>query len=184
MPDDIGDYSDLSIPEQARRHWHDGAEANRELREEFDKRMRFRASDQWDPHDIHARGKDRPAIVVNLLEQPVQQIINTNLKNKPGGQVSPADDEADPQAAEFWQGRIRHIEYESGAQHAYGICIGYVAAGGHGLVGLTVDYIAPDSFDQEPRIRAIDDPANWILGPAKELDQRDRRWAIGRCKYS
>jgi hypothetical protein len=183
MPDNE-DYSSLDIPEQVRRYWHDGIEAEREQRDEFDKRMRFRAGDQWDAADVTARGKDRPAIVVNLLEQPIQQIVNSNLKNHPGGKVSPADDAATDQVAEYFQGRVRHIEYESDAQHAYGTCVAYMATGGHGLVGLTVDYIAHDSLDQEPRIRAIDDPANWVLGPAQETDGSDRRWAIGRCRYS
>ena len=181
---DPEDYSRLEIPEQVRRYWHDGIESEREQREAFDRRMRFRASDQWDPADVNARGKDRPAIVVNLLEQPIQQIINQNLKNRPGGKISPADDAATDQVAEYFQGRIRHIEYESDANHAYGKCVGYMAAGGHGLVGLTVDYVAHDSLDQEPRIRAIEDPSNWVLGPCQEPDGRDRRWAIGRCRYS
>jgi len=156
-----------------------------DMRREFAKRMRFRAGEQWEDYDKTARGKDRPAITVNLLEQPVQQVINSNLRNRPGGKVSPADDEASNDVAEFWQGRIRHIEYASDSQVAYATCIGYVAAGGRGLVGLTIDYVSPDSFEQEPRIRSIEDPACWALDPsAKEPDGRDMRWAIGRQKFS
>ena len=184
MPD-TEDYAELSICEQVRKCWHDGMSVEKEIREEFEKRMRFRAGDQWDAQDVNRRGKDRPAIVVNLLEQPVQQVINTNLRNKPGGQVSPADDAATDEVAEYLQGRIRHVEYESDAQYAYGTCIGYVAAGGFGFVGLTVDYCSPDSLDLEPRIRTIDDPACWMVDPtAKEPDGRDARWAIGRQRYS
>jgi Phage P22-like portal protein len=183
MPD-YDDISQLDIPEQARRCWHDGIAAEREQREQFDERMRFRAGKQWKDEDVSARGKDRPAIVVNLLEQPIQQIINTNMRNRPGGKISPGDEAASDAVAEYLQGRVRHIEYESNAQYAYATCVGYMAAGGHGVVGLTIDYVAVDSLDQEPRIRAIEDPANWVLAPCREADGRDRRWAIGRCRYT
>src|SRR5215469_1535520 len=184
MPD-VDDYTTLDIPEQARHCRHQAITAESKLREEFDRRMRFRAGDQWESKDVNARGKDRPAITVNLLEQPVTQVVNSMLHNRPGGKVSPADDDATSDVAEFWQGRIRHIEYASDSQVAYGTCIGYVAAGGRGLVGLTIDYVAPDSFEQEPRIRTIEDPACWALDPsAREPDGRDMRWAIGRQKFS
>lgn len=182
---DYDDLDSLDIPEQARKCWRDALEQESELREAFATRMRFRAGDQWSPQDVNARGKDRPAIVVNLLEQPVQQVIDQNLLNKPGGQVSPADDAATPAVSEYLEGRIRHIEYASNAQLAYATCIGYVAAGGHGYVGLTIDNVAHDSLDKEPRIRRIEDPACWAVDRTnKEPDGRDRRWAIGRQKYS
>lgn len=185
MPDSSEDFEELEIPDQARQCWRKAMDSEHDFREAFDKRMRFQASDQWDESDISARGKDRPAIVVNLLEQPVQQIVNQNLRNQPGGKVSPADDEANPEVAEYWQGRIRHIEYASDSQVAYGKCVGYVAAGGVGYIGLSVDYVAPDSFDQEVRIRPIYDPANWAIDrTATEPDKRDMRWAIGRQKFS
>lgn len=184
MPDPT-DFEELSIPEQARRAWRQALEQESEIREAYAKRLKFRAGDQWDAGDVSARGKDRPAIVVNLLEQPVQQVVNQNLLNRPGGQVSPADDAANPDVAEYLEGRIRHVEYASDCQVAYGTAIGYVAAGGWGLVGLTVDYVSPDSLEQEVRIRTIDDPSAWALDRTnKEPDGRDRRWAIGRQKFS
>lgn len=174
----------LDVCERARRCWHSGLEAESELREAFNLRMRFRASDQWNEGDIQNRGPDRPAIVVNLLEQPIQQVINSNLRNRPGGQISPGDEDATDEVAEYLQGRVRHIEYESDAQSAYATCIGYMASGGRGMVGLSIAFVDFDSLDQEPRIREIENPADWMLGPAKEPDKRDRRWAIGRQRYS
>jgi hypothetical protein len=188
MPDN-DDYdvpkSDEEICECARKCWRSGIEAEAEFREQFQKRMRFREGDQWNDSDIAARGKDRPAIVVNLLEQPIQQVVNQILKARPGGKVAPGDENATPQVAEYLQGRIRHIEYQSFSTVAYSTCISYVASAGVGLVGLTVDYVSPDSTQQEPRIRTIKDPANWVLDQTyREVDARDRRWAIGRQQYS
>jgi hypothetical protein len=175
----------LDICEAARKCWRQAMEREHEIREAYTRRLKFRAGDQWDAGDISARGQDRPAIVVNLLEQPVQQVINQNLLNRPGGQVSPADDAANADVAEYLEGRIRHVEYASDCQVAYGTAIGYVAAGGFGFVGLTVDYVSPDSLEQEVRIRTIDDPASWAVDrTAKEPDGRDMRWAIGRQKFS
>jgi hypothetical protein len=194
MPDE-SEYESLDIPEQARWCWKQAMDAEHEFRQEFRNRLKFRAGNaytsdetgggQWKPEDIQMRGKDRPAVTVNLLEQPIQQVINANLRNRPGGKVTPADDDATPQVAEYLQGRIRHIEYASDAQVAYGTCIGYVASGGLGYVGLTIDYVSPDSLEQEVRIRSIDDPACWAIDPsAKEPDKRDARWAIGRQRFS
>ena len=175
----------LDVCEAARRCWREALEREHDIREAFVQRMKYRAGDQWDPGDVSARGKDRPAIVVNLLEQPVQQVINQNLLNRPGGQVSPADDAANADVAEYLEGRIRHVEYASDCQVAYACAIGYVAAGGYGLIGLTVDYVSADSLEQEVRIRTIEDPACWALDRTnKEPDGRDRRWAVGRQKFS
>jgi hypothetical protein len=185
MPDSPDSYESLSICEQARKCWRETLVREHDIREAYTKRLKFRAGDQWDPNDVSARGKDRPAIVVNLLEQPVQQVINNNLLNTPGGQVSPADDSATSEVAEYLEGRIRHIEYASDSQVAYGTAIGYVASGGFGLIGLTVDYVGPESLEQEVRIRTIEDPISWALDRGnKEQDGRDRRWAIGRQRFS
>jgi hypothetical protein len=184
MPEPV-EIETLDICEQARKCWREALERESEIREAFVRRMKYRAGDQWDPGDVSARGKDRPAIVVNLLEQPVQQVINQNLLNRPGGQVSPADDAANADVAEYLEGRIRHTEYASDCQVAYATAIGYVAAGGYGLIGLTVDYVSADSLEQEVRIRTIEDPACWALDRTnKEPDGRDRRWAVGRQKFS
>jgi hypothetical protein len=68
---------------------------------------------------------------------------------------------------------------------AYGTAIGYTASGGFGLIGLTLDFISPDSLDQELKIREIEDPYQWVWDRTyKEVDARDMAWAIGRQKYS
>jgi hypothetical protein len=182
---DPTEFDELDVPEQARKCWREALDREHEIREAYTKRLKFRAGDQWDAGDVSARGKDRPAIVVNLLEQPVQQVINQNLLNRPGGQVSPADDAANPDVAEYLEGRIRHIEYASDCQVAYATAIGYVASGGYGYVGLTVEYVSCESLEQEVRIRTIEDPSCWAIDrSAKEPDGRDMRWAVGRQKFS
>ncbi len=61
LNDDPDSLESLDIPEQARRCWHEAITQEGELREEFDKRMRFRAGDQWDARDISARDRGQPA---------------------------------------------------------------------------------------------------------------------------
>src|SRR5690348_15919015 len=117
------DAQQIDICEEARDRFRAGMNAESDLRQAFLERMKYRAGEQWDEQEKQARGVNRPAIVVNLLEQPIQQVINQNLLNKPGGQVSPADEAGNDDVAEFLQGRIRHIEYVSNSNVAYGTAV-------------------------------------------------------------
>lgn len=179
------DDDNLDIPAEARKRWQIADRVGRDILEKELKCLRFRAGEQWDPRDIQARGASRPHEVINLLEQPIQQVVNGNVANRPGGSVTPGDEAASPEVADILQGRIRHIEYVSNANVAIGTMIDYSAAAGRGMIGLTIDWVSPDSAEQELRIREIQDPANWRTDPnAKEKDKSDARWRIGRQRIS
>lgn len=179
------DQQEIDIPEEARLCWETSIRAEGDLRDKETECLKYRAGEQWDPKDINKRGRDRPAVVINLLEQPITQVVNSNVANRPGGQVTPGDEAASPEVAEVLQGRIRHIEYVSNANVAVGTMIDYASAAGRGMIGLTIDWISPDSADQELRIREIKDPAQWRTDPnAQERDKSDARWRIGRQKIS
>ena len=93
--------------------------------------LRFRAAspdNQWQwPADVLAtRGSvqgqtinARPCLTINKLPQHVLQVTNDQRQNRPSGKVIPADDKADIEVAEIFNGLVRHIEYISDADVAY-----------------------------------------------------------------
>ena len=81
---------------------------------------------QWPADVLQTRGavqgqtiNARPCLTINKLPQHVKQITNEQRMNRPGIKVIPADDRADIEVAEVFNGVIRHIEYISDADVAY-----------------------------------------------------------------
>jgi hypothetical protein len=81
---------------------------------------------QWPADVLATRGSvqgqtinARPTLTINKLPQHVRQVTNDQRQNRPSGKVIPADDDADPEVAEIYNGMVRHIEYISDADVAY-----------------------------------------------------------------
>jgi hypothetical protein len=81
---------------------------------------------QWPADVLATRGavqgqtiNARPCLTINKLPQHVRQVTNDQRQNRPSGKVIPADDKADVEVAEIFDGVVRHIEYISDADVAY-----------------------------------------------------------------
>ena len=81
---------------------------------------------QWPADVLQTRGavqgqtiNARPCLTINKLPQHVHQVTNEQRMNRPGIKVIPADDKADVDVADVFNGVIRHIEYISDADVAY-----------------------------------------------------------------
>jgi hypothetical protein len=81
---------------------------------------------QWPADVLSTRGavqgqtiNARPCLTINKLPQHVRQVTNDQRQNRPAGKVIPADDKADIEVAEIFNGVVRHIEYISDADVAY-----------------------------------------------------------------
>jgi len=140
---------------------------------------------QWDSAIRNARGygtiDERPCLTINKTRQHCLNIINDAKQNKPSVKVKPVGNEATYEAAQVYEGIIRHIEYISNAQAAYDTATTFQVQGGIGWWRLTTDY--PDyndnSFDQEIFIRRIKDPLTVYLDPdIKEADGSDARYGF------
>jgi hypothetical protein len=165
---------------QARARFREAADAEREIREEARKDLRFVAGDQW-PERVRREREiaNRPALVINRLPTFVGQIVNQMRRNKPAIKVAPVDSGTDPDTARVMQGLIRHIEYDSDAQVAYQTAFEYAVICGFGAFRILTDYISDDSFDQEIRIEAIADPFAVYFDPlAKRPDRSDARYCF------
>jgi hypothetical protein len=71
---------------------------------------------QWPSDVLATRGavqgqtiNARPTLTINKLPQHVRQVTNDQRQNRPSGKVIPADDNADPEVAEIYNGMVRHI---------------------------------------------------------------------------
>jgi hypothetical protein len=174
-----------SILKRARKRRRDGSAAWSDQNTRFDICMRMADGDQWEESMINARGESRPRVVVNLLEQHIQQVVNQNRQNRPGGKVSPVDNQADPDIAEIIEGLIRHIEYASNADRAYDTAIQYCITGALGYWGLDLDFAGPDTLDQELKVVRCADPKLWMIDPASiEPDGADARWFMELKRFS
>lgn len=142
--------------------------------------LQFLAGDQW-PDELK-RQKDalkEPCITINRLWPYVHQSANEQRQNRPSIQVNPVDSQADPETAKTLQGIIRHIEYNSNADTAYTTAYLYACASSVGFFRILTDYVAPDSFDQEPLVGRIPDPTCVLFDPSsKEPDGSDANFAF------
>ena len=131
--------------------------------------LRFRAAspdNQWQwPADVLAtRGSvqgqtinARPCLTINKLPQHVLQVTNDQRQNRPSGKVIPADDKADVEVAEIFNGLVRHIEYISDADVAYDTACDNQVTFGEGYFRILTEYCDDNTFEQDLRIGRIRD---------------------------
>ena len=139
--------------------------------------LRFRAAspdNQWQwPADVLAtRGSiqgqtinARPCLTINKLPQHVLQVTNDQRQNRPSGKVIPADDKADVEVAEIFNGIVRHIEYISDADVAYDTACDNQVTFGEGYFRILTEYCNENSFDQDLRIGRIRDSFSVYMDP-------------------
>ena len=121
------DKSDSEVLSTARSRLDMAISALSESREDELDDLRFYAGSpynhwQWPADVLATRGavqgqtiNARPCLTINKLPQHVHQVTNEQRQNRPQPKVIPADDGADVEVAEIFNGMIRHIEYISDA---------------------------------------------------------------------
>lgn len=174
----------------ARRRFQNSADAEREVREQALIDLRFRSGDQWDDKAREIRDKDnRPCLTINRIPQFIHQVTNEQRQQRPSLQVHPTGYGAERDAADIWEGLMRHIEYRSDAEAAYDTAFEHQVGNSFGWWRITSEYAGDDTFDQELCIKRILDPFSVYCDPsAKEPDRSDMRWAfvlsdVGREEY-
>ena len=127
---------------------------------------------QW-PRDVLAtRGAGntnavtaRPCLTVNKLPQHVRQVTNDQRQNRPSGKVIPADDKADVEVAEVFNGIVRHIEYISDADVAYDTACENQVIMGEGFIRILTEYCDADTFDQDIKIGRVRNSFSIYMDP-------------------
>lgn len=144
---------------------------------------------QWPADILATRGavqgqtiNARPCLTINKLPQHVHQVTNDQRQNRPRGKVIPADDRADPEVAEVYDGVVRHIEYASNADVAYDTACENQVACGEGYVRILTEYCDENTFDQDIRIGRVRNPFSVFMDPLiQDPCGMDAQWCIIPC---
>ncbi|MFZ2287578.1 MAG: portal protein, partial [Bacteroidales bacterium] len=169
--------SDQDILTLARKRMTLAVTAYSESREDEIDDLRFNAGSpdnhwQWPADVLATRGSvqgqtinARPCITINKLPQHVRQVTNDQRQNRPSGKVIPADDKADMEVAEIYDGIVRHIEYISDADVAYDTACENQVTFGEGYFRICTEYVGDDSFDQDIKIDRIRNSFSVFMDP-------------------
>ena len=141
---------------------------------------------QWPADVLATRGavqgqtiNARPCLTINKLPQHVRQVTNEQRQNRPSAKVIPADDKADPEVAEIFNGIIRHIEYISDADVAYDTACENQVAYGEGYIRILTEYCDPMSFDQDIKIGRVRNSFSVYMDPTiQDPCGADAKWCF------
>jgi hypothetical protein len=127
---------------------------------------------QWPADVLSVRGSvqgqtinARPCLTINKLPQHVRQVTNEQRQNRPSPNVIPADDKADVEVAEIFDGMIRHIEYISNADVAYDTACDNQVTHGEGYIRILTEYCDETSFDQDIKIGRVRNSFSVYMDP-------------------
>jgi hypothetical protein len=178
---------DDEILREARERFRQGMDWEGEFRQSFVDDVRFCNGDsdnrwQWDVgmlSDRDSHNPPRPSLTINKTRQHCLQIVNDARQNKPQVRITAVSDEATKEAADVFEGIVRHIEYISDATTAYDTATEHQVQGGIGWWRVITRYEGTTSFDQEIRLQRIRDALSVMMDPdIQEVDGSDARWAF------
>src|SRR5574343_1010014 len=141
---------------------------------------------QWPADVLATRGavqgqtiNARPCLTINKLPQHIKQVTNDQRQHRPSGKVIPADDKADVEVAEIFNGIVRHIEYISDADVAYDTACENQVTYGEGYIRILTEYCDDDTFDQDIKIGRIRNSFSVYMDPLiQDPTGSDARWCF------
>jgi len=165
---------------------YDAESTNRELALDD---IKFRNGDQWEDSVKRQREiEHRPCLTINKLEQRVDQVTGDQRMNRMGAIIRPLDStnsytEKHPGSnftlAQIYSGIIKNIEATSNAKAAYDVAFDHAAGHGFGFWSIKTEYNDDDSFDQDIKIRRINNAFRVYLDPsAEEVTKKDAMWGF------
>ncbi len=174
------DFDEDLFLQTARRRFSDASDAERTIREEASTDLAFRTGDQWKPLAREIReAENRPCLTINRIPQFIHSVANELRKQPPAMQVLANGEGSSADAADIWQGLMRHIEVRSDADAAYFCAFDNSVGNSFGWWRILTEYAGDDTFDQEIVIKQVADPFSVYIDPgAKEPDRSDMKWAF------
>lgn len=177
--EDTTGKSDKEVIARAKARYKACSDEQGQMREESLKQLKFRHGEQWPEDAKQSRGVDRPALTINRIPGFVHSITNDQRQNRPAINVNPVDENSDPAVAKIYQGLIRHIEYDSGADMAYDTAHDYAVTMGFGYIQIATEFKDSMSFDQDLKIQTIHDPFAIFLDHLhRSPDGSDANWCV------
>jgi hypothetical protein len=141
---------------------------------------------QWPADVLATRGavqgqtiNARPCLTINKLPQHVRLVTNEQRQNRPTARVIPADENADPEVAEIFDGIVRHIEYMSDADVAYDTACDNQVTYGEGYIRILTEYCKEDSFEQDIKIARVRSSFSVYMDPMiQDPCGQDANWCF------
>lgn len=160
-------------------------EADKPQRDREEMPLRMYALDQWEDTILDSRKAQpangiipatpaRPCLVLDMLREPVHQIVNQERESDLAVEVIPADDfgsleqPVDPAEIELREGLIRRAQRESNAASARSWAFLRAAICGRGYYAINTRYVDGKTFDQEIYYRRILNQGSVLLDPIHE----------------
>ena len=185
------DKSNADVLSTARARLSMAISAYSETREDELDDLRFYSGSpdnhfQWPADVLATRGavqgqtiNARPCLTINKLPQHVRQVTNDQRQNRPSGKVIPADDRADVEVAEIFNGVVRHIEYISDADVAYDTACENQVSFGEGYIRILTEYCDDDTFDQDIKIARVRNSFSVYMDPTiQDPCGSDAKWCF------
>lgn len=176
---------DKDILAEARRRLKQAQDREAYCRPLMDADIKFGNGDsdnhyQWPDDPYNERdGAGLPCLTINKTRQHCLHIVNDMRQNKPGVQVRPVGGGASFDAAQVFEGIVRHIEYVSNAQQAYDTAAYSQVFGGLGWWRIVTDWADDESRDQEIFIKRVPNWKSIYLDPnIQEYDGSDADWGF------
>lgn len=140
---------------EMRKEHHSDLDWDRINREQAIDDKKFAAGEQWDPIVLEQR-KGLPNLVINSIPQFTAQLVGDWRESRRAVKVLPAED-GDEELASVRGDLIRSIETQSRASRVYDSAFESLVQCGDGAFRIAVEYSRDDVFDQELRVRPIED---------------------------
>lgn len=140
---------------------------------------------------------DRPGgsvqLVLSTLHTLVEQVVGENRQSRPAISISPTDlagaktklqattdsgRQTTMTQAEAYEGIVRAIESNSGAEAHYDRAFNHAVDGGFGWLRVYTRYASQRDFDQELVISSVRNRWSVLTGPFEELDGSDMPYAL------
>jgi len=141
---------------------------------------------QWPADVLATRGSvqgqtinARPCLTINKLPQHIRSVTNDQRQNRPSGKVIPADDNADIEMAEIFDGIVRHIEYISDADVAYDTACENQVTYGEGYIRILTEYCDANTFEQDIKIGRVRNSFSVYMDPTiQDPCGADAKWCF------
>lgn len=140
---------------------------------------------QWDEAVKSNREiEGKPCLTINRAPAFLRHYTGEERQHRPSMMVAPVGSGADVEVAKIHQGVLRHVEVASVAEYVYDESYDMMMRIGWCPWRVKTDYTSETSFDQEPRIEAIENPFSVFMSPVRRPDGTDPLWAHVIRDYS
>jgi hypothetical protein len=173
------DQADEDLIEASLKRFKITAEAESECRRQALEDLKFSiGTGQWDEAvKANREIEGKPCLTINRAPAFLRQYTGEERQHRPAMIVSPVGGGADVEVAKIHQGVLRHVEVVSVADVTYDNSYDMMMRIGWCPWRIKTDYTSEMSFDQEPRIEAIENPFAAYLSPVRAPDGTDPLWA-------